>query len=46
MSIENGKFRDIGIKKGFVITHIDKKIIASKKTLIKFIKNKKGGILI
>ena len=46
VSIENGKFRDIGIKKGFVITHIDKKIIASKKTLIKFIKNKKGGILI
>lgn len=45
-SIKEGKFKEIGIEKGFIITHIDKKAVESKKNLINIIKNKKGGILI
>ena len=30
ISIKEGKFEDIGIEKGFIITHIDKKAVESK----------------
>ena len=46
ISIKEGKFKDIGIEKGFIITHIDKKAVESKIGLIATIKSKKGGILI
>ncbi|MBM78652.1 MAG: deoxyribonuclease HsdR [Crocinitomicaceae bacterium] len=45
-SLENGKFKDAGLKTGFIITHIDKRPVSSKKQLINFLKYKKGGILI
>ena len=46
ISIKKGKFEDIGIEKGFIITHINKKAVESKTKFIAAIKNKKGGILI
>ena len=46
VSVKEGKFKDIGIEKGFIITHIDKKPVDSKIKLIATIKIKKGGILI
>ena len=45
-SIKNGKMKDAGINKGFIITHIDKLPITSVNHLMKFLKSKKGGILI
>ena len=46
ISIKKGKFEEIGIEKGFIITHINKKAVGSKTKFINTIKNKKGGILI
>jgi Do/DeqQ family serine protease len=45
-SIKEGKIKNAGLKKGFIITHIDKNIIKSKKELIKTLNSKKGGVLI
>jgi Do/DeqQ family serine protease len=45
-SIENGKLKDAGLKTGFIITHIDKEPLESKKQLIDLLMNNKGGILI
>ena len=45
-SINKGKMQEAGLKKGFIITHIDKQPIKSKKQLIKTLNNKKGGVLI
>ena len=45
-SIKNGKLKEAGMNKGFIITHIDKQPIKSITNLMKFIKSKKGGILI
>ena len=44
--INDGRLKDAGLKKGFIITHIDKAPIKSKKQLIDLLKSKKGGILI
>ena len=44
--INDGRLKDAGLKKGFIITHIDKTPIKSKKQLIDLLKSKKGGILI
>jgi serine protease Do len=45
-TLGNGKLRNAGIKEGFIITSIDKKEIRSKEELLKFLENKKGGVLI
>ena len=45
-SIKEGKMKNAGLKKGFIITHIDKKRISSKKQLMNLLAQKKGGILI
>ena len=45
-SIKNGKLKEAGMNKGFIITHIDKQPIKSITHLMKFLKSKKGGILI
>ena len=44
--LKEGKLKDAGLKKGFIITHIDKYPIKSKKQLLNLLKTKKGGILI
>ena len=44
--IKEGRLKDAGLKKGFIITHIDKYPIKSKKQLLNLLKTKKGGILI
>jgi S1-C subfamily serine protease len=46
VSIKKGEFRDIGIKQGFVITHIDKSAVTTTNDLKKIIKNKKSSTLI
>lgn len=45
-SLENGKFKDIGIEEGFIITHINKKPVTKKSDVIKALQNEKGGVLI
>lgn len=44
--LDNGKFKDAGIKKGFIITQINKIPIAGVNELTHIIKNSQGGILI
>ena len=44
--LEAGKFRDAGIKEGFIITRIDKTPINSPSDLMASLENKKGGVLI
>ena len=44
--IGNGKFKNIGIENGFIITHVDKIPIDNKRNLINLLRTKKGGILI
>jgi serine protease Do len=42
----NGKFKDAGIKKGFIITQVNKSAISEVNDLLRIIKNAKGGILV
>tara|TARA_Y100000768_G_C23972347_1_gene681206 strand:+ start:217 stop:1689 length:1473 start_codon:yes stop_codon:yes gene_type:complete len=46
VSLKKGEFRDIGIKQGFIITHIDKSPVTTTNDLITTIKNKKSSTLI
>lgn len=45
-SIKDGKMKNAGLTKGFIITHLDKEPIRTKKQLINYLNLKKGGILI
>ncbi len=42
----NGKFKDAGIKKGFIITQVNKNAVSEVNELKRIIKNSKGGILV
>ncbi len=42
----NGKFKDAGIKKGFIITQVNKSAISDIEDLKRIIKNSRGGILV
>jgi len=42
----NGKFRDAGIKRGFIITQVNKNSISEVNDLLRIIKNSRGGILV
>lgn len=44
--VHPGKIMAAGIPVGFIITKIDNKLVKSADELIKYLKNKKGGILI
>lgn len=44
--LQNGKLLQNGIKKGFIITHIDHKPMSAPDEVIEILKNKKGGVLI
>jgi len=44
--LENGKLKNAGIKEGFIITKIDKKIIRSQDDIASALEHKKGGVLI
>jgi S1-C subfamily serine protease len=46
VELEAGKFKDAGIKVGFIITRIDKTTINSTSDLMASLENKKGGVLI
>jgi len=42
----NGKFKDAGIKKGFIITQVNKSAVSEVDELKRIIKNSRGGILV
>jgi len=42
----NGKFKDAGIKKGFIITQVNKSAVSEVNELKRIIKNSRGGILV
>ena len=42
----NGKFKDAGIKKGFIITQVNKTPVSEVDELKRIIKNSRGGILV
>ena len=42
----NGKFKDAGIKKGFIITQVNKNAVSEVEDLKRIIKNSRGGILV
>lgn len=44
--LQNGKWKDAGIKENFIITGIDKTSVKNIEDLNKILKNKKGGMLI
>jgi len=44
--LSSGKLKNAGIKEGFIITSIDKKIVYNTDDVQKILQNKKGGILI
>lgn len=45
-NVEAGKFRGAGIKKGFIITSIDRKPIRTVEDINNILNNKRGGVLI
>lgn len=44
--LSNGKFRNAGIAKEFIITKVDQQPIKNKAQLLEVLKDKKGGVLI
>lgn len=44
--LQGGKLAQQGIKKGFIITHVDHKVVSSPEEIISMLKDKKGGVLI
>ncbi len=46
VSIKKGKFKEIGIKQGFIVTHIDENAVKTTHDLKNIIKNKKSSTLI
>jgi serine protease Do len=46
MSLTSGKLRSAGIKEGFIITKVDKKVIGKYEDMALILENKKGGVLI
>jgi serine protease Do len=44
--LANGKFKDAGIKKGFIITQVNKNSVSEVDELKRIIKNSRGGILV
>ncbi|HTB06935.1 MAG TPA: Do family serine endopeptidase [Bacteroidia bacterium] len=46
VNLEEGKLRNIGVHKGFIITKIDHQPVASVDDIEKIINNKTGGILV
>jgi S1-C subfamily serine protease len=42
----NGKFKDAGIKQGFIIIQVNKNAVSEVNDLQRLIKNSRGGILV
>lgn len=45
-SIDEGKWKEVGLKEGFIITSIDKLAVTSIEDLNQILENKNGGILV
>jgi Do/DeqQ family serine protease len=41
-----GRLRNAGLKEGFIITHIDRKVVITANDIMSALENKKGGVLI
>lgn len=46
LELRSGKWKEAGIKEGFIITSIDKMQVGSVKDLMQIMQNKQGGVLI
>jgi serine protease Do len=47
VKVSDGKFKDAGVKEGFIITSVDKKKVSTPEELINFIeRNQSGGVLL
>jgi Do/DeqQ family serine protease len=46
IELGNGKFKDAGIKKGFIVTQVNKNAVSEVDDLIQTIKKSRGGILV
>ena len=46
VDLREGKLRNAGVRKGFIITQIDGKKVANRQDLIDMLSNKSGGVLI
>ena len=44
--LESGKFKDKGIREGFIITRVDKQPVRNSKELVRLLRNKEGAVLI
>lgn len=44
--LTNGKLKDAGVKKGFIITHVNKQPVSEVNDLIRIVKKADGGVLI
>ena len=44
--LENGKFKDAGISKGLIITHINQTPVANVKEAVELMKNARRGFLV
>ncbi|MCW0483736.1 Do family serine endopeptidase [Gaoshiqia sediminis] len=44
--LKDGKLKDAGLKKGFIITHVNKQAVSAVNDLIRIVKKAEGGILI
>ena len=46
VELSNGKLKDAGLKKGFIITHVNKQEVNAVNDLERIVKKAEGGILI
>ena len=44
--LTNGKLKDAGVRKGFIITHVNKQPVSEVNDLIRIVKKAEGGVLI
>ncbi len=46
IAVNEGKLKDAGIKKGFIITHINQKTVTSVQDIAQYVQNSQRGVLI
>lgn len=45
-ALENGKLKEAGVKKGFIITHVNKHAVSTVEEIKEILKNIRGGVLV
>ena len=46
VGLNDGIFKNNGVKEGFIITHLDRQRVSKPEDVNEYLKNKKGGVLI